>query len=64
MIVDSLVRSQQPRPGEARSSDIAAAIGLGKSRTNEILKNMGEAGEIRAEGTTHDRTYLANEGWG
>lgn len=45
----------------SRSSDIAAAIGLGKTRTNEILKTMIEDGTIRAEGTTHDRTYLLND---
>ncbi|WP_139651348.1 ATP-binding protein [Raoultibacter phocaeensis] len=41
----------------ARSLDIAAAIGLGKTRTNEILKSMVEEGVIQAEGTTHNRMY-------
>lgn len=38
----------------------ADALSLGKTRTNKILKSMIEDGTIRAEGTTHDRTYLAN----
>ena len=37
--------------GESRSLDIAAAIGLSKSRTNEILRSMIESGTVRAEGT-------------
>ena len=41
----------------AKSADIAQGVGLGTSRTNELLKELVEAGAVVAEGAARSRAY-------
>ena len=41
----------------AKSSDIAQGVGLGTSRTNELLRELVETGAVVAEGAARSRVY-------
>ena len=41
----------------AKSADIAQGVGLGTSRTNELLRELIEAGAVVAEGAARSRAY-------
>ena len=41
----------------AKSADIAQGVGLSTSRTNELLKELVEAGAVAAEGEARSRAY-------
>ena len=43
--------------GASRSADIANGIGLGTSRTNDLLRELVSAGAVRASGQTRSRAY-------
>ena len=45
----------------ARSADIAKTIGLGTTRTNDLLREMVHAGDIVACGKTRAREYRLAE---
>ena len=47
--------------GPSKSSDIAAAVGLKVTRTNQILREMIAAGTIKAEGQARNREYRLSE---
>ena len=47
--------------GPSKSSDIAAAIGLKVTRTNQILHEMIAAGTVQAEGQARNREYRLSE---
>lgn len=44
-------------PEPMKSSEISAKSGLRKTRTNELLHELVDAGLVRADGTTSNRTY-------
>lgn len=45
-----------------KASDIAAFVGLGKTRTSELLKSLIEDGYVVAEGASRSRRYrMTNE---
>lgn len=41
----------------AKSAEVSAEIGLGKSRTNELLRLLVDSGRVVAEGSARARTY-------
>lgn len=43
--------------GESRSADIAQSIGLGPSRTNDLLRELAEGGVVEAMGGYRNRRY-------
>lgn len=43
--------------GESRSADIAESIGLGASRTNDLLRGLAEGGIVEAVGGYRNRRY-------
>lgn len=43
--------------GESRSADIAQSIGLGPSRTNDLLRELTEGGVVEAMGGYRNRRY-------
>ncbi len=47
--------------GPARLADIAKTIGLGTTRTNDLLREMVHAGDIVACGKTRAREYRLAE---
>jgi predicted HTH transcriptional regulator len=47
--------------GPSKSSDIAAAVGLKITRTNQILREMIAAGTVQAEGQARNREYRLSE---
>ena len=53
------VLSDSGRP--LASVDIARAIGLGKTRTNELIGELIASGHIVAEGATRSRRYRLAE---
>ena len=48
--------------GPAKSADVAKAIGLGTTRTNDLLREMILAGDVAASGETRAREYRLAEG--
>lgn len=48
--------------GPAKSADVAKAIGLGTTRTNDLLREMILAGAVVASGETRAREYRLAEG--
>lgn len=56
-----IVAALEETDGPMISAEIAAAIGLGKTRTNELIAELINSGYIVAEGATRSRRYrLAN----
>ena len=47
--------------GESKSAEIAASVGLGTSRTNELLHGLVEGGVVKAQGGSRNRTYRIAE---
>ena len=47
--------------GPSKSSDIAAAVGLKVTRTNQILREMIAIGTIKAEGQARNHEYRLSE---
>lgn len=47
--------------GESKSAEIAASVGLGISRTNELLRGLVEGGVVKAQGGSRNRTYRIAE---
>jgi predicted transcriptional regulator len=47
--------------GPSKSSDIAAAVGLKITRTNQILREMIAAGTVQAEDQARNREYRLPE---
>lgn len=47
--------------GESKSAEIAASIGLGTSRTNDLLRDLVDGGVVKAQGGSRNRTYRIAE---
>ena len=45
-----------------KSVDVAEGIGLGKTRTNELLRGLVNDGILVAEGSARNRVYRRAEG--
>lgn len=48
--------------GPVASAEIATAIGLGKTRTNELIGELVASGHVVAEGATRSRRYRLEDG--